>query len=137
MATWEDRYDDSDSSDTETPITAQKDTIGAKPDQAEPAKPVNTSNIKEVPPKPLVRSGGSDAAAASQAYNAAQPKVRILQRAPAANPQNSGNNSGNANSANTESVARFQANFEQKQRDYEAARKKLFEDSEAHGDKAE
>lgn len=128
MASWEDLADEPDVIEpVSVPITPY---TGQDAGRASPLglNPTSSSNSQNAPPKPLPRPVASDASSISQAYNAAQPKMRILQRQPQANAQQR----GPAPSAQTgdadESAARLHANFEQKQRNYEAARARLFDD---------
>lgn len=126
MASWED-YDDEEDVTQENSVKnteSEKETSKAQATNAQGGGKSSTSS--EAPPKPAPRTGMSDPSTISQAYMASQPKVRILQRA--AQP-NAGQRT-TSNQSTDESVARLHANLEQKQRDYEAARKKLFDEGQ-------
>lgn len=136
MASWEDFDDEPDViepvANSSPDSTTQTTEIVAR--EAGASEKLTTNG--KVPPKAIVPNGMNDAASISQAYNAAQPKVRILQRQPQASATQRATNT-NANPADAdESAARLHANFEQKQRDYEAARKKLFAEESTSTDGA-
>jgi hypothetical protein len=131
MASWEDYADDPDL----IPESTTKSTVPEETKQQNPQgtaeTAAKTAPAPTAPPKPSNRGGASESSNAGQAYMAAQPKVRILQRAAPANPASRGPSPGQSVADSDESVARLHANYEQKQRDYEAARKKLFDESQA------
>lgn len=131
MASWEDFDDEPEVGQETTPKTVESDKNNQKGTQANANQPPKTSPGPEAPPKPSSRPSAADPSSISQAYMTSQPKVRILQRqAQPTQPQRpAGANQGSA--ATDESVARFHANLEQKQKNYEAARKKLFDGQSA------
>lgn len=128
MASWEDIADEPDVPEP-TPVISHSST-GQEAGRSSPTtgNSHQASHLQSAPPKPLPRGGMNDSASISQAYNAAQPKVRILQRQPQANPAQRGHSAPSQSGDADESAARLHANFEQKQRKYEADRRKLFED---------
>lgn len=128
MASWEDLADEPDVVEpVSIPIAPY---TGQDAGRSSPLglNPTSSANSQNAPPKPLPRPGASDASSISQAYNAAQPKMRILQRQPQASAQQRAATSTQQTGDADESAARLHANFEQKQRQYEAARARLFDD---------
>lgn len=131
MASWEDLADEPDVVEpvvSPTVQTTDKDSGKWSPSGGNAS---SLSSAQNAPPRPVVRGGMTDAPSISQAYNAAQPKMRILQRQPQANAQQRGQANSTQGGDADESAARLHANYEQKQRKYEADRKKLFDDAPA------
>jgi len=130
MASWEDIADAPEDIVVNAPDTTIPATNSKKGDQAAHGEATKAAPAKEAPPMPVNRNGGPETTGISQAYLSSQPKMRILQRQSPANAKTASSNPSTTVPAADESAARLHANFEQKQRDYEAARKKLFD--EAH-----
>ena len=131
MASWEDYEDNPELIPDASASSKVSEPAKAKAGQGAAESPVQAWSGSAAPPKPTTRGGMSESANISQAYMASQPKMRILQRAPPANPASRGASPAQTNADSDESVARLHANLEAKQRNYEAARKKLFDEGQA------
>ena len=129
MASWEDIDDSPEDVPVTTPISSSTTGDLKGGDQTTPSSTYRALATKDAPPLPMCRPGTSESTGIPQAYLASQPKMRILQRQSPATAKKAANASDSTIPAADESAARLHANFEQKQREYEAARKKLFDES--------
>lgn len=129
MASWEDFDDGPEDVPAIIPTTSSTTVDLKQGDQAALGSADKSQSSKDAPPFPMGRPGTTETTGISQAYLSSQPKMRILQRQSPANAKKATNTSDSGVPAVDESAARLHANFEQKQREYEAARKKLFDES--------